>query len=174
MIKQGQATCRSLAAKVASAKATLDKAGKAKKDEYTVYTKLIDQDRNFAKERLQKLQDEIRAPLTEIEEREKQRIATHEANLAAITVDTTATWLKSDDDFEKMFVVANLPILPHGCTGLEWYPAQRAPTTARHPPPQLIFLELLSRFCVGFGDFLDGLRVESEAASFLECRLALG
>ena len=87
--KQGQSTCRSLAAKVASAKATLDKAGKAKKDEYTVYTKLIDQDRNFAKERLQKLQDEIRAPLTEIEEREKQRIATHEANLAAIAVDTT-------------------------------------------------------------------------------------
>ena len=87
--KQGQATCRSLAAKVASAKATLDKAGKAKKDEHTVYTKLIDQDRNLAKGRLQKLQDEIRAPLTEIEEREKQRIATHEANLAAIAVDTT-------------------------------------------------------------------------------------
>ena len=87
--KQGQATCRSLAAKVASAKATLDKAGKAKKDEYTVYTKLIDQDRNFAKERLQKLQDEIRAPLTEIEEREKQRIAAHESNLANIAIDTT-------------------------------------------------------------------------------------
>ncbi|MDY3306649.1 hypothetical protein [Psychrobacter sanguinis] len=86
--KDGQATCRSLAAKIASAKSTLDKAGKAKKDEYTVTTKLIDADRNLAKSRLQALQDEIRQPLTELEEREKARKAQHEANLAAL-VDLT-------------------------------------------------------------------------------------
>ena len=82
--KEGQATCRSLAAKIASAKSTLDKAGKARKDEYTVTTKLIDADRNVVKDRLQKLQDEIRQPLTELEQREKQRQAQHEANLAAL------------------------------------------------------------------------------------------
>jgi len=82
--KDGQATCRSLAAKIASAKSPLDKAGKAKKDEYTVTTKLIDADRNLAKSRLQALQDEIRQPLTELEEREKARKAQHEANLAAL------------------------------------------------------------------------------------------
>lgn len=82
--KGGQATCRSLAAKIASAKSTLDKAGKAKKDEYTVTTKLIDADRNLAKSRLQALQDEIRQPLTELEQREAQRKAQHEANLAAL------------------------------------------------------------------------------------------
>lgn len=83
--KEGQATCRSLAAKIASAKSTLDKAGKAKKDEYTVTTKLIDADRNLAKDRLQKLQDEIRQPLTELEQREKQRKAQHEINLSMIS-----------------------------------------------------------------------------------------
>ena len=82
--KDGQATCRSLAAKIASAKSTLDKAGKAKKDEYTVTTKLIDADRNLAKSRLQALQDEIRQPLTALEQREAQRKAQHEANLAAL------------------------------------------------------------------------------------------
>lgn len=79
--KDGQATCRSLAAKIASAKSTLDKAGKAKKDEYTVTTKLIDADRNLAKSRLQALQDEVRQPLTELEQREAQRKAQHELNL---------------------------------------------------------------------------------------------
>ena len=82
--KDGQATCRSLAAKIASAKSALDKAGKAKKDEYTVTTKLIDADRNLTKSRLQALQDEIRQPLTELEQREAQRKAQHEANLAAL------------------------------------------------------------------------------------------
>lgn len=87
--KEGQATCRSLAAKIASAKSTLDKAGKARKDEYTVTTKLIDADRNLTKSRLQALQDEIRQPLTELEQREKQRQAQHEANLDEI-VDLSA------------------------------------------------------------------------------------
>lgn len=72
--KKGQATCRSLAAKIASAKKTLDQAGKEKKDQYTVFTQRIDEDRRLTKDRLQSLQDEIRLPLTQMEEREKQRI----------------------------------------------------------------------------------------------------
>lgn len=83
--KEGQATCRSLAAKIASAKSTLDKAGKAKKDEYTVTTKLIDADRNLTKSRLQALQDEIRQPLTELEQQEAQRKTQHEINLSMIS-----------------------------------------------------------------------------------------
>src|SRR5690606_17280894 len=79
--KDGQATCRSLAAKIASAKSTLDKAGKAKKDEYTVTTKLIDAERNLAKSRMQALQDEIRQPLTELEQREAERKAQHELKI---------------------------------------------------------------------------------------------
>lgn len=86
--KEGQATCRSLAAKIASAKSTLDKAGKARKDEYTVTTKLIDADRNVVKDRLQKLQDEIRQPLTELEQRENERKVNHEINLS-LMVDTS-------------------------------------------------------------------------------------
>lgn len=83
--KEGQATCRSLAAKIASAKSTLDKAGKARKDEYTVTTKLIDADRNLTKSRLQALQDEIRQPLTELEQRENERKLNHEINLSLIS-----------------------------------------------------------------------------------------
>ncbi|MGM8938119.1 hypothetical protein ACS8E2_05435 [Psychrobacter glaciei] len=82
--KEGQATCRSLAAKIASAKSTLDKAGKARKDEYTVTADLIQVDRNLVKQRLQLLQDEVRQPLTELEQREKQRQAQHETKLAAL------------------------------------------------------------------------------------------
>lgn len=82
--KKGQATCRSLAAKIASAKSTLDKMGKSKKEEYTVITSQIDADRRLAKERLQALQDEIRKPLTELEEREKARKAKHEEAVDAV------------------------------------------------------------------------------------------
>lgn len=82
--KAGQDQCRSLAHKIAKAKSALDAAGKSKKEEYTVTTKRIDEDRRLAKDRLSALQDEIRAPLTAIEEAEKARIAAHEANLAAL------------------------------------------------------------------------------------------
>ena len=71
--KAGQETCRNIAATVAKAKTAIDNAGKTKKEEYTVFTKRIDGDRNLAKTRLQALQDAIRQPLTDIENAEKQR-----------------------------------------------------------------------------------------------------
>lgn len=82
--KEGQATCRSLAAKIAKAKTAIDKAGKEKKDEFTVFTKRIDEDRNLAKNRMQYLQDTIRQPLTAMEEAEKNRIAGLEQRLASL------------------------------------------------------------------------------------------
>ena len=71
--KAGQETCRNIAATVAKAKTAIDNAGKSKKEEYTVFTKRIDSDRNLAKNRLQALQDAIRQPLTDMENAEKQR-----------------------------------------------------------------------------------------------------
>ena len=71
--KAGQETCRNIAATVAKAKVAIDNAGKTKKEEYTVFTKRIDGDRNLAKTRLQALQDAIRQPLTDMENAEKQR-----------------------------------------------------------------------------------------------------
>lgn len=83
--KEGKATCRSLATKIANAKNALDKAGKHKKDQHTVFTQRIDEDRRLARERLQTLQDEVRLPLTKIEEREKARIASLQERVAEIT-----------------------------------------------------------------------------------------
>lgn len=71
--KLGQETCRKISATVAKAKTAIDNAGKTKKEEYTVFTKRIDSDRNLAKNRLQSLQDAIRQPLTDMENAEKQR-----------------------------------------------------------------------------------------------------
>ena len=71
--KLGQETCRKISATVAKAKTAIDNAGKTKKEEYTVFTKRIDSDRNLAKNRLQALQDAIRQPLTDMENAEKQR-----------------------------------------------------------------------------------------------------
>ena len=71
--KAGQETCRKISATVAKAKTAIDNAGKTKKEEYTVFTKRIDGDRNLAKTRLQALQDAIRQPLTDMENAEKQR-----------------------------------------------------------------------------------------------------
>ena len=71
--KAGQETCRKISATVAKAKTAIDNAGKTKKEEYTVFTKRIDSDRNLAKNRLQALQDAIRQPLTDMENAEKQR-----------------------------------------------------------------------------------------------------
>ena len=71
--RAGQETCRKISATVAKAKTAIDNAGKTKKEEYTVFTKRIDSDRNLAKTRLQALQDAIRQPLTDMENAEKQR-----------------------------------------------------------------------------------------------------
>ena len=84
--KAGQETCRNIAATVAKAKITIDmaamvakakviidNAGKTKKEDFTVFTKRINGDRNLAKNRLQALQDAIRQPLTDMENAEKQR-----------------------------------------------------------------------------------------------------
>lgn len=71
--KAGQETCRKISATVAKAKTAIDNAGKTKKEEYTIFTKRIDSDRNLAKNRLQALQDAIRQPLTDMENAEKQR-----------------------------------------------------------------------------------------------------
>ena len=79
--KAGQETCRNIAATVAKAKVAIDNAGKTKKEEFTVFTKRIDGDRNLAKTRLQALQDAIRQPLTDMENAEKQRKETLENRL---------------------------------------------------------------------------------------------
>lgn len=73
---------RSLAAKVAKTKNGLDKAGKELVEDEKKRLKLIDKERGIVWDELQALQDEVRHPLTDWENTEKDRVAKHESALA--------------------------------------------------------------------------------------------
>ena len=81
---QGRENIRSLAAKIAKSKTALDKMGKELGAEYREKVAAINAERGKAVDRLQALQDEIRKPLTEFENKEANRVAEHEANILAI------------------------------------------------------------------------------------------
>ena len=84
----------SLAHKVARSKTALDDMGKALTEEWRVRTNAVNEERRMIRERLDALKEEIRAPVTEFEQREKNRIQAHEAALLEII---------------------SLGDLPHGC-----------------------------------------------------------
>jgi len=80
----GRKRIASLAYKVARTKTALDELGKKLTEDQKKQIKAVDAERARAWDALDALQKEIRAPLTEWEEKEKKRIADHEAALAAI------------------------------------------------------------------------------------------
>ena len=65
---------KSLARKVASSKTAFDAHGKELKEQYTVITSKIDADRKLFRDQCDALRDEIRKPLTEWENAEKDRV----------------------------------------------------------------------------------------------------
>lgn len=68
----------SLAAKVSKTKVAFDNHGKTLKEQYTVITNKIDADRKLFRDQCDALRDEIRQPLTDWENAEKDRVAKHE------------------------------------------------------------------------------------------------
>jgi len=68
----------SVAYKVAQSKTFLDNVGKKIVEDWKKKSAVMDKERKKAWERLEKLQIEIRRPVTEFEEREKARVAGHE------------------------------------------------------------------------------------------------
>jgi hypothetical protein len=74
----------SLAAKVASSKVAMDDAGKALTDEWRQRTNAVNEERRIIRERMDKLRDETRKPVTDWENAEKDRIQAHQDALAAI------------------------------------------------------------------------------------------
>lgn len=111
---EGKQGIKSLAANIAKAKVAIDKAGKSKKDELSVDIKIIDGLRNLAKKELQELQDEIRAPLTELENAEKARKADLEKRLEWLSSfgNMTMTSIELNNHIEE---ISELPI-----TEAEW------------------------------------------------------
>lgn len=81
---KGRKAIASMARKVASTKTAFDAHGKELKEQYTVITNKIDADRKLFRDACDALRDEIRKPLTDWEQAEKDRIAKHEAAIRAV------------------------------------------------------------------------------------------
>ena len=82
--KSGREHCASVAYKVARSKTALDKMGKDLGDANYKAWKAITAERARIETELDKLRDEVRKPLTEWENAEKDRVAAHEAALIQI------------------------------------------------------------------------------------------
>lgn len=84
----GRKHVASLAYKIAKSKTFLDEAGKALVSGWKDQAKVVDAERKRIRDSLDALRDEIRAPLTEWETREANRIQAHETAIGAIVATT--------------------------------------------------------------------------------------
>lgn len=82
--EDGRKDIASLAYKVARTKTAIDDAGKELTEEWRDKTAAVNAERKMIRERLDALKENVRRPLTEYENREKERVAKHEAKLAEI------------------------------------------------------------------------------------------
>ena len=82
--RAGREAFASLGLKVAKTKTAFDGMGKSLVDGWKKQAGVIDQERRMIRDRLDALKEEVRKPLTEYENAERDRIAAHEAALAEI------------------------------------------------------------------------------------------
>lgn len=82
---KGRDNIRSIAHKIGGNKAEFERAKTAVKDALKKQVDIIDGEARTIKTRLEALQEEIRAPLTAFEQKEKTRVKTHEERLQAIS-----------------------------------------------------------------------------------------
>ena len=82
--KEGRDALRSQAMKITRTKTFIEDQGKELAAEYKEIPKLIDAGRKKFRDELDAMRDEHRQPLTDWENAEKERVANHEANLAAV------------------------------------------------------------------------------------------
>lgn len=81
---KGRAAIASMAAKVATAKMDIVRIANATTEEWRNKTKLVVSERKDLEDRMDALKAEVRAPLTEFENREKERVSGHEQALTQI------------------------------------------------------------------------------------------
>ena len=105
----GKQGIRSLAFNIAKAKTAIENAGKEKKSELSVEIKIVDGLRNVSKDRLGKLQEEIRRPLTDLENAEKERIGKIELRLENLSAMGNEN-MTSDELLEAIKIVTSSPI----------------------------------------------------------------
>ncbi len=81
----GRDNIRSVAFKLAKSKKEIERMGLALTEGWRDQTALVNAEKKRAAERMQRLQDEIRKPLTDWEDAEKARVSCHEVNIKALT-----------------------------------------------------------------------------------------
>jgi colicin import membrane protein len=94
---KGRAEIASKAHKVATAKMDLIRLGKSLTEGWREQTKAVNAECAVIEERMNKLRDQVRAPLDEYQDRERRRVEGHEARLARIDVMTRSV----DDTFSS-------------------------------------------------------------------------
>lgn len=94
--KKGRDRIASLAYKVSKSKGVVDEHGKELVSAEKARLALIDADRKKWRDKCDALRDEIRKPLTDWENEEKQRIETHESNIALMQCLANVDGLHSD------------------------------------------------------------------------------
>ncbi|RKZ99053.1 MAG: hypothetical protein DRQ46_00055 [Gammaproteobacteria bacterium] len=103
----GRKNIASLAAKIARTKTTIDGFGKALVSDWKTKSKAVDIERKQAREFLDALKVEIRDPLTEYENKEKQRISDHEFYISTIQGACESTDGLSVEKLEKRIILAD-------------------------------------------------------------------
>lgn len=93
--ESGRKECASVAYKIARSKTALDSMGKDLVEGWKTQAKAIDAERKRIRDELDALKDEIRAPLTELENKEKE----HEAALVTLS---TLSRLEGDETLEQI------------------------------------------------------------------------
>lgn len=100
-VKKDRESLKSFAYSLARIKTTVDNHGKELVSGIKQQAALIDADRKFWRDNMELLQDEIRKPLTDFEQAEKDRIAKHEESIlsinfykTAVIADKDSVWLK--------------------------------------------------------------------------------
>ena len=82
--KKGRGEIASMAYKVAQTKTLLDNLGKDLTADWKAKAKVVDEERKRMREELDALKDQVRTPLTEFENREKERVAALEKRIELI------------------------------------------------------------------------------------------
>lgn len=87
-VRKNREEVASFAYKIARSKTAVDKAGAALSAEYKEIPKKIDANRRVYKEAFERLQEEVRSPLNQWEQAEKERVQRHEQRIESIKQNT--------------------------------------------------------------------------------------
>ena len=105
---KGRKAIASMARKVASSKTAFDAHGKELKEQYTVITSKIDADRKLFRDQCDALRDEIRKPLTDWENAEKDRVEGLQLRVDEISLPCefeSSQFIKSQIEYIKLIEV---------------------------------------------------------------------